>query len=251
MFSIGHIFLFIFKATLHFVKYSHPFVDLCVKLKTLCSLILMLHPCYCISEHSGRWWAHDKCTLLLLFYYKYLQISSDYDQKRFASCLYIKFYFTLYFFLPGGCGVGQTAGKQTRWRRPGATQKAVAAHWSVPSDSGFCVYSPPLGALGSPLPFVWSEENLSAYVIHCKINRDESEHSTEYGQFEGVHLQISWSAGLFRCYGFAGAFSFSVFCSPSSNKVMQFIYQLRNTAPQMVQKQFVVKNKQTNLFLGF
>ena len=41
----------------------------------------------------------------------------------------------------------------------------MAAHWSVPSDSGFCVYSPPLGALCSPLPFVWSEENLSAYVI--------------------------------------------------------------------------------------
>ena len=153
---------------------------------------------------------------IIIIYYKYPQISSDYDQKRLASCLYIKFYFTLNFSFPGGCGVGQTAGKQTRWRRPGATQKAVATHWSVPSDSGFCVYSPPLGALCSPLPFVWSEEDLSAYVIHCKIDRDESEHSTEYGQFEGVHLQIRWSTGLFMCYGFVGAFSFFVFCSPES-----------------------------------
>ena len=40
---------------------------------------------------------------------------------------------------------------------------------------------------------------------------------------------------------------FFFFFKPSSLAPQKPAYQLRNTAPQMVQKQFVVKNKQTNL----
>ena len=34
---------------------------------------------------------------------------------------------------------------------------------------------------------------------------------------------------------------------PSSNKVMQFTYQLQNTASQKVQKQIVLNNRQTKI----
>ena len=70
----------------------------------------------------------------------------------------------------------------------------MAAHWSVPSDSGFCVYSPQLGALCSPVPFVWSEENLSAYVIvkstGMKVNTVQNMDNSRVFIFRSVDLLV-------------------------------------------------------------
>ena len=123
------------------------------------------------------------------------------------------------------------------WNWPNSRQtNQMKTTWSYAKSCGcalvctvwlwiLCVQSSVRSPLQScPLCVVWRE---FVCLCDCKINRDESEHSTEYGQFEGVYLQISWSAGLFRCYGFVDAFSFFVFCSPNSNKVMQFTYSFK------------------------
>ena len=112
------------------------------------------------------------------------------------------------------------------WSWPNSRQtNQMKTTWSYAKSCGYalvctvwlwilCVQSSLRSPLqSSPLCLVWRE---FVCLCDCKINKDESEHSTEYGQFEGVHLQIRWSTGLFMCYGFVGAFSFFVFCSPES-----------------------------------